>query len=1414
MAAEISVRKALAAAVRRSGLFLCGMTLAAAAAANPGSPAQSVNAALTSPQAAPAKAALLQPVTPDKTPQGIAPEAWSRMMAEVQARTYAPRSGPGGSLLAANPAQHLDARFTPRGVVITPRQSVASAMHARATAAPGAPFQLRTRSIDGKPAPTITPVAAANRVEYRGSGYTEWYVNDAGGMEQGWTLAAPAAGGRAPLIRVGVSGARTVAEDAGTIRIEDHQGKLRYRYAGLKVTDAGQRVLPAQLRLVRPGLIEIAVDDRGAQYPLTVDPSITVTQAVTLSDPAATSNDLFGNAVAVNGDTVVVGAYANKGGLYQGAAYIYSRNQGGAGAWGLAASLSDPAASNGDNFGTSVAVDGDTVVVGAQGSSGAQGKAYIYSRNQGGAGVWGLAASLSDPPASSGAQFGSAVAVNGDTVVVGAYTAGTGGAAYVYSRGPSGAGSGSGVWSLAASLADPAAASGDEFGSAVAVYGDTAVVGAYGSGGSKGAAYIYSRNQGGAGSWGLADSLSDPAAAANDFYGYAVSVNGDTVVVGAYGTSGSKGAAYVYSRTPTSGSGDGSGVWALAASLSDPLATAGDFFGRALAVYGDLVLAGAPDSSSNQGATYLFGRNQGGASLWGLAASLSLPTGAGSFGYAVALDGGTVVAGAYSSAGDQGRAYLFDIGAAAFAEAAGLSLSTQGDNFGSTVAVDGDTVVVGVDGSGLGPGKVYIYNRNQGGAGHWGLATSLSDPAGSTSDNFARAVDVNGDTLVVGSPGGSADPSKAYVYSRNQGGADQWGLAVSLDDPGSASLDDFGNSVAVDGDTVVVGAYATSSNQGKAYIYSRNEGGTGQWGLLVSLSDPGAANEDVFGSSVAVEGDTAIIGASGAEKAYIYSRNQGGAGTWGLAATLSDPSEAYADQFGLSVAVSGDTATASAVSGAYIYGRNQGGAGHWGSTTTLSNPGTSNNQFGVALALDGDTLAVTAPSFNSHPGLVYVYNRNQGGVGAWGLFDTLGDPTGKVTETFGYSVAVGGDTMVVGAQGVNTPGAAYVFSPSQAYLSVSPTSLVFGSQGLNTGPSAPLPLTVSNSGSTNLVVSSMNFSGTNASDFSVSDNGCVSTLTPGGNCTIQIEFAPTGTATGNRSASLNIVSNASSSSTAVPLSGTAAAGQPPAGPTGLAITSTGVGQVSLNWNAVNGASDYYVFYGTSSGDETVKSAAIEGTNGVISGLNNGTTYYFVVKAYFNSAGVTSDASNEVSTTTPLPAPTNLQATVVGSGQVALTWTGVSGASDYYVFYGTSPGAETTKSAAVTGTSTTISGLGGAPTYYFVVKAYRHASGITSAASNQVSVPLQLAAPTGLTVSGTGSGQVSLTWTGSSGASDYYVFYGTTPGDETTKSAAIVGTSTTITGLVNGTPYYFVVKAYNHTYATTSPASNEVSATPN
>jgi len=165
-----------------------------------------------------------------------------------------------------------------------------------------------------------------------------------------------------------------------------------------------------------------------------------------------------------------------------------------------------------------------------------------------------------------------------------------------------------------------------------------------------------------------------------------------------------------------------------------------------------------------------------------------------------------------------------------------------------------------------------------------------------------------------------------------------------------------------------------------------------------------------------------------------------------------------------------------------------------------------------------------------------------------------------------------------------------------------------------------------------------------------------------------------------------------------------------------------------------------------------------------------------------------------------------------SGTVMLNWNRVAGATSYAVFEGTASGAEGTSPVATTSnTNTLISHLAGGKTYYFTVKAVNAKGSSGSSNEASVAVPLPPAAPSGLTAT-PGNAKVTLSWKASTGATSYEVFQGTAAGAESTVpvQTGLTATSATVSGLKNGSTYYFVVKAVNS--GGESPKSSEAKAT--
>src|SRR6202011_5959975 len=123
--------------------------------------------------------------------------------------------------------------------------------------------------------------------------------------------------------------------------------------------------------------------------------------------------------------------------------------------------------------------------------------------------------------------------------------------------------------------------------------------------------------------------------------------------------------------------------------------------------------------------------------------------------------------------------------------------------------------------------------------------------------------------------------------------------------------DEFGEKVAINGDTVIVGAPFKNSQTGAAYIFERNEGGADNWGQVKEVTASDAVVSDQFGFAVGINVDTVVIGAEnknlGTGAAYIFERNQGGAESWGQVQELTAGDAAVSDQFGISVGIGGDT---------------------------------------------------------------------------------------------------------------------------------------------------------------------------------------------------------------------------------------------------------------------------------------------------------------------------------------------------------------------------------------------------------------------------------------------------------------------------------------------------------------------------
>jgi uncharacterized protein (TIGR03437 family) len=357
--------------------------------------------------------------------------------------------------------------------------------------------------------------------------------------------------------------------------------------------------------------------------------------------------------------------------------------------------------------------------------------------------------------------------------------------------------------------------------------------------------------------------------AAIDRFGTAVAVSGDTAVIGAPNLTapgGSPGAAYVFVRN--------GGTWTLQQKLTADDAAAGDGFGFSVAISGDTVMVGARGDdigeNMNQGSAYVFVRSGG---VWTKQQKLLAEDGAGSdgFGFSIAVRGDTAAVGAIGKGGAigrQGAAYVFTRSGTTWTQQRLLTADdgAAGDEFGYSVALSGDTVVVGsildTIGGNSDQGSAYVFVRN---GGNWTQQQKLIADDGEAGDQFGNSVAISGDTLVVGAPlddiGGKIDPGSGYVFVRSGG---TWTKQQKLTADDGEVRDSLGISAAVSGDTIVLGADTDKIGeniiQGSAYVFARS-GAT--WTQQQKLTAADGELGDQFGSSVAISGTTVVVGAYG-----------------------------------------------------------------------------------------------------------------------------------------------------------------------------------------------------------------------------------------------------------------------------------------------------------------------------------------------------------------------------------------------------------------------------------------------------------------------------------------------------------------------------------------------------------------------
>ncbi len=1243
-------------------------------------------------------------------------------------------------------------------------------------------------------------------------------------------------------------------------------------------------------------------------------------------------NDRFGVSVALDNDTAVVGAFqptytdpdTSLDVSRPGAAYVYIKDSNGA--WSQQAKLTASDGADGDEFGISVAVDGDTVVVGARGNVSKTGAIYVFTKPSDG--DWTSTITETKLTATGGAAddlFGASVALYGaSTIVVGApgdqnSVGGTDvstGSAYVFTRN-----SETGEWSQNAKLTASNAGADDLFGNSVGVDDDTIAVGAYGKDGNSltdsGLVYVFVKSGGAA--WATTTEtvrLRASDRAANDNFGRSVAVDGNTIVVGASGdrnmvdgAEASTGSAYVFTR-PNTGWANSAGTETAKLTASDGAHT--DQFGRSVVVDGDTIVVGAhqnDDDGTDSGSIYVFIKpTNGWTDTTGTVKLTASNAATGDrFGTALALDGDTaLVAAPRNDANDDdadtgndvldaGSAYV--IGTSGWAK---IPAAAAGNRYYEVTGLTNDITymfaVRAVNPSGDGPAStatgvpvpVPVAPVNLSATpGDGEVALSWDDPGNATIIKYQYSPD--GGANFSDFDGGSSASTTAYTVTGltnsteytlalravNPTGNGEASTVTALilpakptgltgieynsqvelgwDNPDDSTItkyqllqitprkltaggagrdgDFFGMAVAADGDTALVGALQAydadfNNRPGAAYVFTWNSVSE-VWTKNATLNASDGDNGDEFGRSVALDGDTAVVGAhqydegepgegqaTNTGSAYIFTKDS--QGMWKQTAQLTASDAADGDQFGYSVAVDGDTIVVGAhldddggaESGSvYVFTKPSGDNGwdDWNSlsadgkamlTTKLTAPGAAaGGYFGNSVAIDGNTIVVGARKADSAYAITKPSSdANSDGSIDWEDWDSL-DADGKATLTatltafdaaagdeFGISVAIDGNTVVVGAHQhdksdtVNNSGAAYVFTkPGNAWATGTETVKLTASDGTR---GDEFGISVAVSGNTVVI-------GAHLDDDNWDKSGSAYFFTK-------------------------------------PINGNWATGTE----TAKIIDHDGAAEDHFGWSvAVDGSTAVVGAYGDGSNKGAAHIMGIpswtdisnsapgeaNATSYAVTGLTNDVVYTFQLRGV-NASGHSPASDRLDATPKAVPyAPTNLSA-AGGNGQVALSWDDPEDDTITGYKYSTDGGttfAEIGGSGATT-TTYTVTGLTNGVTHTLALRAVND---LGNGAPSTVSALMVPVAPANLSAA-PGDGKVALSWADPGNATITKYQYSPDGGENFSDfdgGSNSATTAYTVTGLTNYQEYSFQIRAVNASGE--GPASNSASATP-